>query len=120
MRWFPRRRSAPARPGTLRTADSADLAHLRAFAIARHGVEAYLEPRTTVTESTLLLVASDGEWTRRRIPGPSAAEELTRELGLPLYDPVAVGYPQRMREWTARRKAAEQAAEGAAEAGGHD
>ena len=111
MGWFSRRRTT-ARPGTLRTADANDLAHLRAFAISRRGVEAYLEPRTTVTEATLLLVAADGEWTRRRIPGPDAAAEFSREHVVPLYDPVSVGYPQRMREWTARRKAAEGAAEG--------
>jgi hypothetical protein len=112
MGWFSRRSGGAggaARPGTLRSANTADLAHLRAFAISRHGVEAFIEPRTTVTEATLLLVAADGEWTRRRIPGPNAAEEFAREHGVPLYDPVSVGYPQRMREWTARRKAEERA-----------
>jgi hypothetical protein len=114
MGWFSRRSGsagAAPRPGTLRTANTADLAHLRAFAISRHGVEAFIEPRTTVTEATLLLVAADGEWTRRRIPGPNAAEEFAREHGVPLYDPVSVGYPQRMRDWTARKKAAEKAEE---------
>lgn len=112
MGWFSRgdRASGGAgRPGTPRSANTADLAHLRAFAISRHGVEAFIEPRTTVTEATLLLVAVDGEWTRRRIPGPQAAAEFAREHGVPLYDPVSVGYPQRMREWTARRKAEEKA-----------
>jgi hypothetical protein len=102
--WFSRRK---APPGTLRAADSADLAHLRAFATSRHGVEAYLEPRTAVTDTTVVLVASDGEWTRRRVENVEAAEAFARKHGLPVYDPVAVGYPQRMREWTARRKAAE-------------
>jgi hypothetical protein len=27
---------------------------------------------------------------------------------MPLYDAARVGYPQRMRDWTARRKAAEK------------
>lgn len=107
MGWFSRRRSGSGRPGTLREADARDLAHLRAFAESRQGVEAYLEPRTTVTEATLLLVAADGEWTRRRVPGPDAAERFARDRAIPLYDPVSVGYPQRMREWTARRKATE-------------
>ena len=38
------------------------------------GVEAYVEPRTTVTDTTILLVAHDGEWTRRRVDGPRGAE----------------------------------------------
>lgn len=92
------------RPGTLRQADSADVAHLEEFVRTRRGVEAYVEPRTTVTETTVALVAHDGEWTRRRIDSEKAAAELGRRLGIPVYDVHATGYPQRMREWTRRRK----------------
>ncbi len=107
MGWLSRRRAGSSRPGTMRTADPQDLAHLRAFVSSRQGVEAFVEPRTTVTESTLLLVAADGEWTRRRVAGDRAAEKFARDHAIPLYDPAVVGYPRRMREWTARRKAAE-------------
>jgi hypothetical protein len=100
---FRRRRQ---QPGVLRRAGSADIAHLDEFARTRRGVEAYIEPRTTVTDTTVVLVASDGEWTRRRIDSPAAARELGRRLAIPVYDVGAVGYPKRMREWTARRKAA--------------
>src|SRR5947209_20390994 len=93
------------RPGTLRTGTSRDIDHLRDFIRSRQGVEAYLEPRTTVTDTTVVLVASDGEWTRRRVSGPSAAEGLAKKHAIPLYDAVKVGYPQRMRDWTARNKA---------------
>jgi hypothetical protein len=103
VRWFSRRK---AKPGTLRSANGADLDHLKAFAGSRAGVEAYLEPRTAVTEATIVLVAADGEWTRRRIGGPDAAESFAKKLAMPLYDAGLVGYPQRMRDWTARRKAA--------------
>ena len=96
-----RRRS---RPGTLRAANSADLEHLREFLRTRQGVEAYLEPRTTVTDTTVVLVAADGEWTRRRIDGPDTATSLAKKHAVPLYDAVKVGYPQRMREWTARQR----------------
>jgi hypothetical protein len=95
------------RPGTLRTGTSADLDHLHEFIRTRDGVEAYLEPRTTVTDMTMLLVAASGEWTRRRVSGPEAAAALANKHGIPLYDAMKVGYPQRMREWTARRKAGE-------------
>ncbi|MGB9377633.1 MAG: oxidoreductase [Mycobacteriales bacterium] len=103
MRLFRRRRGAA--PGTTRTASSADRDHLTSFVHSRRGVEAYVEPRTTVTEMTIVLVAADGEWTRRRIPGPQAAREFGNSLGIPVYDVAATGYPQRMRAWTARRKA---------------
>jgi hypothetical protein len=86
-------------------AGSADRDHLEQFARTRRGVEGYVEPRTSVTEPTMVLVATDGEWTRRRIPSSKAAFELGHSLGMPVYDVAATGYPSRMREWTARVKA---------------
>ena len=44
--------------------------HLTEFARTRRGVEAFVEPKTVVTQTTLLLVAFDGEWTRRVVPIP--------------------------------------------------
>ena len=93
------------RRGTLdRGSQKADLAHLEQFVATRRGVEGYVEPRTAVTETTIVLVAADGEWTRRRIDGPEVARRLSRELTIPVYDAQVTGYPQRMREWTARQK----------------
>jgi hypothetical protein len=89
----------------LRTASSADLEHLAEFVRTRDGVEAYLEPRTTVTDTTVVLVAASGEWTRRRVNGPEGAAGFAKKHAIPLYDADKVGYPQRMRDWTARRKA---------------
>ena len=93
------------RPGALRTAGDTDATHLQEFAASRRGVEGFVEPQTTTTTTTLVLVAHDGEWTRRRVASPKAAFELGRKLGIPVYDVAATGYPSRMREWTARRKA---------------
>lgn len=98
-----------ARPGTLRSATSADIDHLANFVQTRSGVEAYLEPRTTVTDTTVLLVATTGEWTRRRVAGAEAAAAFAKKQGIPLYEATRVGYPQRMRDWTASRKAAGEA-----------
>lgn len=93
------------RRGTLdRASGSADLAHLEEFVATRRGVEGFVEPRTAVTETTILLVAADGEWTRRRIDGPDVARRLSRELAVPVYDAQVTGYPQRMREWNAAHK----------------
>jgi hypothetical protein len=103
MSWLSRRRKQ--RPGTLRSADSADLQHLAEFVKSRSGVEAFLEPRTAVTETTLVLVAGTGEWTRRRVDGVNGANAFAKKHAIPLYDVGVVGYPQRMRDWNARRKA---------------
>jgi hypothetical protein len=57
-----------------------------------------------VTEYTLLLVAIDGEWTRRRVPSVEWAHKFANNLGIPSYDAAVVGYPPRMREYNARQK----------------
>ena len=81
-----------------------DEAHLRAWAAAHAGVEAFVEPRTTVTETTVLLVDKDGAWTRRRVRDPAAARKFARSLAMPVYDVQLVGYPQRMRDHDARER----------------
>jgi hypothetical protein len=92
------------KPGTPRRAQSADVDHLEAFASSRRGVEGFVEPETMNTATTLVLVAGDGEWTRRRVDSPKAAFALGTKLGIPVYDVAATGYPARMREWTAKRR----------------
>jgi hypothetical protein len=100
--WFRRRKSSQAAGG--RPANREDLAHLEEFVRSRRGVEGYIEPRTTVTETTLLLIAHDGEWTRRRISSPEVAYQFGHRLSIPIYDVALVGYPKRMREYNERRK----------------
>ncbi len=85
-----------------RKATKDDLAQLREWSAQRTGVEAFVEPKTSVTETTLLLVASDGEFTRRRVASPQAAAEFARKAGIPVYDTNRVGYPQRMRDYSVR------------------
>jgi hypothetical protein len=94
-----------SRAGTPRQADGADVAHLAGFAQSHTGVEAFVEPPTAVTATTVVFVASTGEWTRRRVRDARAAHELANRLGIPSYDAAVVGYPQRMRDWNARRAA---------------
>lgn len=79
-------------------------AHLRRFVASRRGVEGFVEPRTTVTDVTLLLVAHDGEWTRRRVPSVAWAHDFANGLGVPSYDAAVVGVPSRMREYNRRQK----------------
>ncbi|WP_086825248.1 oxidoreductase [Allokutzneria sp. NRRL B-24872] len=93
------------KPGTLRGSSNDDTGHLVAWAKQRRGVEAYVEPKTTVTETTVVLIAHDGEWTRRRVDGPEGARKLGKKLGIPVYDVALVGYPKRMRDYTERQRA---------------
>jgi hypothetical protein len=92
------------RPGMRRAASDADLNYLEQWAASRRGLEAFVEPRTTVTETTVVLVAHDGEWTRRRIDGGQGARRLGKRLRIPVYDVALVGYPQRMRDYTTRQR----------------
>lgn len=88
----------------VRASDGADQAHLQEFVGTRKGVEGFVEPRTTVTDVTLLLVAHDGEWTRRRVPSVGWAHDFCNRHGVPSYDAGLVGVPQRMREYNRREK----------------
>ena len=82
-----------------------DLAALHEWAAGRRGVEAYLEPQTSVTPTTLLLVAGDGEFTRRRIASAKDAADFARRAGIPIYDTNRVGTPPRMRDYAQRMSA---------------
>jgi hypothetical protein len=93
------RRASGGRP-----AEPADVAHLDAFARSRRGVEGFVEPPTVVSGITLLLVAHDGEWTRRRVPSAAWAHRFANDHGIPSYDAAVVGYPQRMRDYNRRTR----------------
>ncbi len=89
---------------TVRAATQADELHLAEFVAARRGVEGFVEPRTAVSDVTLLLVAHDGEWTRRRVPSVAWAHDFCNRHQVPSYDAAVVGIPQRMRDYNRRRK----------------
>ncbi|QJW38391.1 oxidoreductase [Cellulosimicrobium protaetiae] len=82
----------------------ATLAHLQDFVRTRVGVEAYVEPPTQDTGATLLLIATTGEWTRRRVPDEKTAFDVAGSLGVPVYNVRFTGYPQRMRDWNSRQR----------------
>lgn len=88
----------------MRASDAADQRHLQDFIDTRRGVEGFVEPRTTVTDVTLLLVAHDGEWTRRRVPSVQWAHDFANRNRVPSYDAALVGVPARMREYNRRLK----------------
>jgi hypothetical protein len=78
--------------------------HFAQFTQTRRGVEAFLEPATNVSTQSVVLVATDGEWTRRAVGSRAAAYEMAAGLGIPIYDVLLTGYPSRMREWSSRQR----------------
>jgi hypothetical protein len=108
MRWLQRgtqRTRRAARPGRRgRGVDDSVALHLTEFVRSHKGVEAFVEPKTTVTQTTILLVAFDGEWTRRAVPSAEWAHAFAEHLKIPGYDAAVVGYPQRMRDYNSRNK----------------
>lgn len=83
---------------------TAAVEHLESFLSTRRGVEAYVEQPTSLTRTSLLLVAYDGEWTRRSVPSPAWARRFAESHKLPCYDAGVVAYPQRMRDYNRRAK----------------
>jgi len=103
-RWRPRAGTAPG-PRARRNEELDEARrHLEEFVRTRAGVEAFLEPATAVLPPTVLLVATTGEWTRRRIGDPAVVRRLAEHLAVPVYDARLVGYPQRMRAWNERAR----------------
>jgi hypothetical protein len=84
--------------------DAAMVSHLDEFVASHSGVEVYLEPQTTMTRPSLVLVAFDGEWTRRSIDSWAWGQSFAARHSLPFYDAGVLGYPQRMRDYNARRR----------------
>ena len=88
----------------MRASTSDDEQHLENFIATREGVEGWVEPRTAVNDVTLLLVAWDGKYTRRRVPSADWAYKFCQRRGIKAYEAGVVGIPQRMREYISRQK----------------
>lgn len=91
---FRRRRETPGGSPSAQT-----VTEMKGFIASRDGVEAFLEPPTSVYAMTLCLVAADGEYIRRPVKHERQARLLCNEGGIPVYDARIVGYPRRMREY---------------------
>src|SRR5450759_4101818 len=111
MSWWGRRKrrsephpKGPADGPGMKVDSKAVKDHLASFVSSRRGVEAFVEPPTNVTATTVVLIAHDGEWTRRAVASRGAAGERPRDLGIPVYDVNQTGYPSRMREWNSRQR----------------
>lgn len=80
-------------------ATRASTKELEEFVRSRVGVEAYLEPKTAIYSTTVLLIADDGEYLRRPVKDRDHANEFAAKTNIPLYDARKVGYPKRMRDY---------------------
>lgn len=107
MAWWKRKKQASTAAPPKGAAESATVGHLTDFIRSRRGVEAFVEAPTTVSQASILLVAHDGEWTRRRIPSVEWGHRFAEHESVPAYDAGVVRYPDRMREWNRRQKLAE-------------
>lgn len=99
MGWFSRRKRSSQSTSERRQSTDA----LTEWLLAHRGVEAYVEPKTAFTENTVVLIAHDGEFIRRRTPSPEAAKQFARKHSIPIYDATVVGYPQRMRDFSRKQ-----------------
>jgi hypothetical protein len=91
------KRTAPGR--STEKASRASTKDLEEFLDSRVGVEAYLEPKTAIYSTTILLVADDGEYLRRPVKDRDQAVSFCGRVNIPLYDAAKVGYPKRMRNY---------------------
>jgi hypothetical protein len=91
------RRRSPS-PSTA-AASKVSTKEIEEFIASRTGVEAFLEPKTAIYNTTLLLVAADGEYLRRPIRDRNQAGKVCGDLDVPLYEAAKVGYPQRMKDY---------------------
>ena len=80
------------------------LKELEAFVTERKGVEGYIEPRTSTSPTTLLLVDRAGDHLRAPVREPQDAVVFCERYALPVYDAAVIGYPQRMRDFEKRRR----------------
>lgn len=91
------KRDAPS--PELAKATKASTKDIEEFIRSRTGVEGFMEPKTALYSTTLLVVAADGEYLRRPVRDREQAAKVCEKHGVPLYDAARVGYPKRMRDY---------------------
>lgn len=95
------RRSRGATPGP---DVEATATYLQEFVDSRWGIEAWVEEQQKYARPSLLLVAFDGEFTRRSVPSEKWAYEWAGKRDIPAHRAGVVPYPQRMRDYIASHK----------------
>ena len=75
------------------------LTELEEFAASHKGLEGFIEPQTSTSPVTLLLVDRYGEHMRAPVREPEDAVTFCERLAIPVYDAKVIGYPKRMRDY---------------------
>lgn len=83
------------------------LGELETFAAERKGLEAFIEPQTATSPTTLLLVDRDGDHLRAPVKDPRDAAAFCDRQSIPVYDAQVIGYPKRMKDFDKRRRSGE-------------
>ncbi|AQP47502.1 hypothetical protein BW730_08360 [Tessaracoccus aquimaris] len=104
MGWFGRRKKQVQLAKEAELVPDALREHLSAFVGTRRGVEAWVEQPTSFNKPSILLVAADGESTRRGLPSADYGYQFAADHQIPCYDAGVVPYPKRMREYGLRAK----------------
>ena len=79
------------------------LLELEPFVAERKGVEGFIEPKTSTSSTSLLLVDRNGDHLRAPVREPTDAVAFCEQHAIPVYDAQVVGYPKRMKEFEKRR-----------------
>ena len=80
------------------------LTELEDFVATHKGLEGFIEPQTSTSPVTLLLVDRHGEHIRGPVRDPEDAVAFCERHAIPVYDAKVIGYPKRMREFDKRSK----------------
>lgn len=110
--WFSRKKKQAEVARASKQVPDALRDHLSLFVTTRRGVEAWVEQPTSFNPPSILLVAADGESTRRGLPSAEYGYHFADEHEIPCYDAGVVPYPKRMREYGLAAKRAARRAEG--------
>lgn len=105
--WFGRKKREARVAKEAKHVPDALLAHLNEFVLNRRGVEAWVEQPTSFNKPSLLLIAHDGESTRRAVPSADYAHDFAASHSIPCYDAGVVPYPKRFRDYSLRQKRAQ-------------
>ena len=80
------------------------LTELEEFVATHQGLEGFIEPKTSTSPVTLLLVDRHGEHIRGPVREPEDAVTFCERHAIPVYDAKVIGYPKRMREFDKRTR----------------
>ena len=72
-------------------------AEIAAWLDEHAGVEAFVEPKTVVSNLSVVFVDAEGDWRRFELAEDRFLKQIARERRIAVMDATRVGYPARMR-----------------------